>query len=178
MSPPPALVLDAGAIFCAKRHDGWTSLLESYELVVPATVVRREARFYREKGSERRVEIDLTEAVEEGRITEYTASAAEVAGLREQFDRSFRARLDPGEVEALVHLDDDSTTEACLVTGDGPAVEAAAMLGFSEQVVSLETALRDCGITKALPREHSENFVTDRLEEGRTRRIQGRGLRG
>lgn len=61
-------------------------------------------------------------------------------------------------------------------TADGPAIRAAAMLDMSHRSISFETALRQSGLSRWIPRQLSESFFRSQLEEGKQNRITGQGL--
>ena len=90
---PRLLLLDANAVFAAFRHEAWDGLCAAYELVVPNTVVRREAIFYVSRETNKRVELDLVGEARDGRIVEVTVPAAEITALRSRFDPSFAGRI-------------------------------------------------------------------------------------
>jgi hypothetical protein len=172
---PRLLLLDAGAVFAALRHECWEALVSSYEVIVGSVVVREEAEFYVTRGDER-VEIDLPTEVERGRIQEVTVDVPTMRRVRAQFTPEFRERLDDGELEALAYLLTDPRDDLRFVSGDGPAIQAVAMLDEKQRGASLEEALRRIGQTKKLPRQFQPEFTRQHLEEGSIRRIQGRGL--
>lgn len=176
MAPKPRLLLlDAGAVFAAMRHDAWDALIESYEILVPSTVVRTEAFFYRDRDG-RRHEFDLSLEVSNGRITEVGMDASEIAVIGARFSPEFRERLDAGELEGLAYLLASDEAGLRFVSADGPAIQAVAMLDPDQRVVSLQEALDLCGRTKPLDRRFSREFVREHVDEGSIRRIQGRGL--
>jgi len=174
---PRLLLLDAGAVFAALRFDAWEALVSAYEVVVPSVVVRVEAIFYLSRKDER-IEIDLPAEVEKGRIREVVMSAAEIDAVYRRFTADFRERLDDGELEALAYLLRNPEEDMRFVSGDGPAIQAVAMLDPDCRVISLAEVLDRCGYTKPLPHQFSRDFVKHRVREGSVRRIQGRGLAG
>jgi hypothetical protein len=172
---PRLLLLDAGAVFAALRFDAWSSLVSAYEVIVPSIVVRVEAIFYVDRRGDR-VEIDLSAEMENSRIREVVMSASEIGAVRKRFTPEFRERLHDGELEALAYLVDNPDPELSFVSGDGPAIQAAAMLDPDCRVISLAEVLDRCGCTKPLSPQFSRQFVDRHAREGRIRRIQGRGL--
>jgi hypothetical protein len=172
---PRLLLLDAGAVFAAMRLDVWDALVDAYEIVVPSTVVRVEAVFYRDREG-RRVEIDLREEVGTKRITEIEMTADEIDDVRLRFTPEFRERLDPGELEALAYLVAQPELDIRFVSGDGPAIQAAVMLDDDRRIIALAEALDLCGYTKNLPLQFTREFLERHASEGALRRIQGRGL--
>jgi hypothetical protein len=172
---PRLLLLDAGAVFAAMRAEAWDALVDAYEIVVPATVVRVEAVFYTSREG-RRVAIDLRDEAVAGRISEVEMTAAEIDRVRLRFTPDFRERLDPGELEAIAYLLANPEGDIRFVSGDGPAIQAAVMLDDDRRVLALAEALALCGYSKKLPHQYSHEFVQRHAKEGAMRRIQGRGL--
>ncbi len=172
---PRLLLLDAGAIFAAMHHQAWDALVEAYEVLVPATIVRVEAIFFIDRGGQRH-EMDLGEEVASGRIGEVEVDAGEIADVAAQFSVDFRERLDAGELEALAYLMANEAMDLRFVSADGPAIQAVAMLDPDMRVCSLEEALDACGWSKPLDRRFSREFVKENLQKGSIRKIQGRGL--
>lgn len=173
---PRLLLLDANAVFAAFRHGAWEALCASYELVVPSIVVRTEAMFYESRETGRRVYLDLPALVESGVIVEYEATVAELQAVLARFRPPFRQRVDPGEAEAIAYLLAHEDPALRFVTADGSAIEAVAMLGFSESAMCLADALRLCGHERALPRQHRPEFIREHLEIGRRRFVTREGL--
>lgn len=172
---PRLLLLDAGAVFAALRYECWDALLDCYEVVIGAVVVRVEAIFYTSREGER-IEIDLPAEVSRGRVREVEMSAQQLEEVRKLFTPEFRERIDEGELEAIAYLLENPHEEIRLVSGDGPAIQAVAMVDDDSRAMSLSEALEYCGQTKNLPDQFSRNFTRRNLAEGSTRRIQGRGL--
>lgn len=173
---PRLLLLDACAIFEAFACGGWKALCARYELVVPSIVVRREAIFYFDADG-RRISLDLPALVIAGVITEYAATAAELADTSALFHPEFRPRLQDGELEALTYLRiHQPGPDTAFVTADGPAIEAVVLLGMSDRVISLASAFRSIGATKKLDSEFTDDFVKRKIREGGQRLATGRGL--
>ncbi|MCA1790276.1 MAG: hypothetical protein LC667_10585 [Thioalkalivibrio sp.] len=172
---PRLLLLDAGAVFAALEYECWDALVDCYEVVIGAVVVRVEAIFYTSRHGER-IEIDLPAEVARGRVREIEMSAQQVEEVRRMFTPEFRERIDDGELEAIAYLLENPREEIRLVSGDGPAIQAVAMVDDESRAMSLAEALEYCGRTKNLPHQHSRDFTRQNLAEGSMRRIQGRGL--
>jgi hypothetical protein len=173
---PRLLLLDANAVFAAFRHGAWNGLCAAYELVVPNTVVRREAIFYVSRETNRRVELDLSGEARDGRIEEVTVPPAEITALRSRFDSSFRMGLDAGEAEALAYLVQQEDDEMRFVTSDAAALQAVGMLGIAERAICLAEALQLCGLGRPLPRQHGPDFFREHISAGLKRFVTGEGL--
>lgn len=172
---PQLLLLDAGAVFACLRFDAWDAIVDAYEVVVPSIVVRIEVEFYVNQQGER-IEIDLADDVARGRIREVSMTVSEIEALKQTFAPDFRDRLHEGELEGLAYLLANPGMDIRFVTGDGPAIEAVAMLDEDARVLSLGEALDLCGRSKSLPHQFRREFAKRHVSEGMIRRIQGRGL--
>jgi len=172
---PRRLLLDAGAVFAAFRFEAWDALVSAYQVIVPSVVMRVEAIFYRNRQGQR-VELDLPSEVAAGRIREIEMTSSHVENARARFTPDFRERLHDGEFEALAYLITNPDEDIRFVSGDGPAIQAVAMLDSDCRVIALVEALDECGWRKPLPKQFSRDFLKRHVREGHVRRIQGRGL--
>jgi hypothetical protein len=68
------------------------------------------------------------------------------------------------------------SAELSLVTGDGAAITAAHALGFSEQLLSLETAYQRIGHTKRLRVDMTDQKFKEQLLRASVLVAQGRAL--
>jgi hypothetical protein len=161
---PRLLLLDAGGVIHAHKCGGWSNLCERYEVIVPS-VIRGEAAFYLDD-DRKRIPIDLGPDVNAKRIVEYSASTTDMAATLAALPRELVIRIHAGEIEALTYLQVHGTKDIGFVSGDGGAIEATVVLGCSEVAMSLESALRQIGLTKKLPAEHSDRFITEAKKRG------------
>lgn len=172
---PRLLLLDAGAIFAAMHHEAWDALVDAYEILIPSTVIHDEAVFFIDRDDERH-EIDLTVEVSTGRIREVSVDARAIAETAQRFSPEFRERLDAGELEAIAYLVRTAETDLRFISGDGPAIQAVAMIDTESRVMSLQEALDRCGWSKPVRSQFRREFVEKHRIEGSMRRIQGKGL--
>ena len=170
------LLLDACVIIDAHLFDAWTSLVKAACIVVPSIVVHDEAQFFEREKGQVPSEIDLTKLVTAGTIQEATASAGEISEVLAYFDSGIQEGLDPGEIEALAILLRENQGDMSFCTADRRAVEALAMLGLSEQGMSMEAMLDQAGLHKNLPERCSEQRFKQYLRDGTTLRLQGKGM--
>lgn len=167
MAVKPRLVLvDAGAVIHAHRCGGWAQLCSAYEVVVPS-IVAGEASFYLDD-ERKRVPIDMEPDIALGRVVSYVASVADFKGTSAFLPPQLRNRVHAGELEALTYLRLGNAHGIAFLTADGGAIEATVVLGFSESAMSLQRALQMCGVTKVLPYEHTEAFVSEAKRRGGT----------
>lgn len=162
---PRLVLLDAGAVIHAHRCGGWAMLCARYEVFVPA-IVAGEATFYVDETTKARVPIDLESDFAAGRINRYEATAPDFAATAAALPAQLRGRVDDGEREALTYLRVVGTKDTAFLSADGGAIEATVVLGFSDVAMSLQQALQMCGVTKALPYEHTEAFIAEAKRRG------------
>jgi len=169
------VLLDANVVIKAHELGIWLQLTERYELILPATVIRDEARYF--KTAKRiRKPIRMQELVAKGEITELGATAEELANMVSIFASWFLQTLDLGETEALSLLKTNRATGAYFCTSDAPAIRALAMMAMSEQGISMETLLAKVGLKKNLERQYTEDFFCTNIRLGQIARITGEGL--
>ncbi len=165
MAAKPRLVLlDAGAVIHAHRCNGWALLCARYEVVVPS-IVAGEAAFFKDSDGQR-VPIDLEPDFVNGHIQRYEATVSDTAQTMSALPKELRGRVHDGELEALTYLRVNGTKDLAFLSGDGGAIEATVVLGISDVAMSLQRALQLCGVTKALPREHTEEFIAEAKRRG------------
>ena len=119
----------------ALQYECWDTLVDCYEVVIGAIVVRVEAIFYTNRDGER-IEIDLPAEVARGRVREVEMSAQHLEEVRKMFTPEFRERIDDGELEAIAYLLENPREEIRLVSGDGPAIQAVAMVDDDSRAIS------------------------------------------
>jgi hypothetical protein len=175
---PKQLLLDAGAVFGAHEHRVWDPLCAAYKIIVPATVVRKEAEFYIDLETGERHELDLPSLVSGGTIREYTAPLSEISAVLSRFREPTLGVIDLGEAEAIAYILAHDEEDSRFVTADGPAIEAVCMLGFSDRLMCLAHALALCGHQKNLHWRHSEEFMEKHRRIGSENLVTGKGLAG
>lgn len=154
---PRLVLLDAGAVIHAHKCGAWSQLCQQYDVVIPAIVIGEAAFFVDQDG--RRVPIDVGPDVTSGRVTKYAAPASDVALTLKRLPTQLVARIHDGEIEALTYLCVEGTADTAFVSADGGAIEATVVLGVSDVAMSLQQILQSIGLTKNLPKEHTEEFV-------------------
>lgn len=154
----------------------WANLLERVHLVVPS-VILGEVDGYYDPVTGDYIPIHLRKEVEQGLITEVTATAEHLAVFMGRFDSTFAQRMDAGEREALALLHAGECAEHRFCTADGAAIPALCLLDMSEKGVSLETLLNEVGLSRTLPPKYREKFFVNMRAQGVEERIRGVGLR-
>ncbi len=174
MTRPRLLLVDADACICAHQCDGWLLLREHYGIVVAETVIE-EVTYFLDTDGQRRL-LGLEAEVDEGVIQKCSATPAEQAAFLGRLHPGLRAKLDPGEKEALAYLVHHATEDMALVTGDGAAITSAHALGFTDQLLSLEAAYRQIGHTKRLRVDMTEQKFQEQLRRASIIVAEGRAL--
>jgi predicted nucleic acid-binding protein len=167
-------LVDANACICAHQCDGWTLLHQHYEIAVAETVVE-EVTYFLDSDGQRRL-LGLDAEVQAGRIRKCSATPAEQAAVLARLHPGLRAKLDPGETEALAYLIHHGTADLALVTGDGAAIASAHALGHTSQLISLEAAYQRIGHTKRLRVDMTEAKFKEQLRRATILVAQARAL--
>ena len=92
------LLLDANVVIELFELRLWPQIIERCEVLLAETVVN-EAR-YCEAGEEQR-RIDLSQDIQENRVTVVQVETSAIEAFRGQFDPTYFERIDPGEAESL-----------------------------------------------------------------------------
>ncbi len=175
------LITDADVLIHLHELGIWDALCTSTRVIVPATIVRREAQFYIDDLDDDdlgdRVEIDLVAQVASGTVEEISVTASEIARFRSEFDQEVNTDLHDGETEALTVMYLGKARDCRFCSADRTAIRALVLVGLGSEGVSLEQALRDVGLTRRsiLPR-YSEGRYQRIVKEASIERIQGVGL--
>lgn len=89
------VLLDAMIVITAHKQGIWLPLVDAFEVMVPSIIARDEALFYSEKEGGIPKEINLSDLITKGKITELTATVDELKNLSDLFDRVFIEGLHP-----------------------------------------------------------------------------------
>ena len=173
---PKLLLLDADIVIGAHQYGVWESLLDAADIAVAETVARTEAQFYSKEAAGIPVEINLPRLIEEGRVTELSASLEDIASISSIFDGNNRVELHPGEMESLALLYSNNADGRLFCTADAVAIQAAAMLGMSEQAIALEKVLTNTGLQHSLSHQYTDEYFQRLIRKGQERRMMGEGV--
>ena len=163
------LLLDANVVIALFERGLWPRVVERRAIHLAATVLD-EARFF--EGEAGRAEIDLQPWIRSGAIRVVEVPVSGIEAFRRRFTPNYIEQLDPGETESLAWLDAQAQPfRVC--SADKIVFRVLAVLGRSEQGVSLEEVLDGVGLSRKLP-----DMYTKRYREIWTRRGFGEGLWG
>lgn len=177
ITKPLRLLLDADVVIEAHGLGVWVALCDRAQIACPATVVHSEALFYSQDDCTVPPSIHLPSLVARGTIEMLEATVDDAAMVRSELADDVLEGLHPGESEALALLFVQKAGDYRFCTGDRAAIRALALLGLSEQGISLEEALEAVGATKPLARQFTEVYFREALREGQEHRLRGLGLR-
>ena len=173
---PKLLLLDANIIFRTHELGIWEDLLERVDVTVPSSVAYDEVLFTQQ--GDQIEDLSIPDLEGEGRLEIVEATAQDLVSTIFKFDRLFTEILDKGEREALALIDNGHAEGAHFCTTDGPAIIALAMLGYSEQGISLERVLKEFGLQQGRMMRHwTEQFFQEKVRKGQENLITGVGLR-
>jgi hypothetical protein len=167
------------AVIVIKTHELliWESLIDKIPLMVCATVVEDEAFYFDTEPGVKRFPIDLKGSIDIGKIIRVEATLEEFQKLHNIFDKLTLEGLDPGELEALALVNGRRLGDVLFCTSDKAAIRALALLGFSEEGISLEELLEKIGLQKTLEEHHTREWFNHYLRIGQQDRIMGIGLK-
>jgi hypothetical protein len=167
------VLLDADVIIDLHKFGIWDIVAKRNDILIPSTVLRSEAYYYKDESGFKH-SIDLLN--EEGEtFTEVSVTVEGILSFRHMFERFIEEELDPGETEALKILNDRDDCYFC--TCDKVAIKVISLLGKQDQGLSFEQLLKSSGITKKLEKKHNEKYFRKYLDEGSQLRIQRFGLK-
>lgn len=174
---PKLYLLDAGPVIELHRIGRWSQVVSRCDVIVPQYIAETETRFFRT--ADRSVHtIDLGSEIAKGRIAAPDVDAPRLQQILERFDYATRDGIDTGEAHALALLDaavqDEPSPAFC--SGDQLAVIAACLLGFHQQIVSLESLLGAVGLTAEVQPQYTTEVLDRWLAEGRRRSVTREGL--
>lgn len=171
------VLLDANIIIEAYHLGVWEKLIEKIEISVSSIVAHTESLFYVHKDRHIPEAINLKNLISKGKVTEYSASYEDLAGLYSCFDRVFMEGIHAGEAECLALILRQRVKETLFCSADATAIQALAMLGRSDEGISFEALLKKTGLSNTIRRHFTEKFFKENLRQGSQNRITQTGLR-
>ncbi|MBU2601720.1 MAG: hypothetical protein KKA32_06065 [Actinobacteria bacterium] len=179
MAKPKFVLLDAGPVIALHEAKAWTQFCTRYDVVVPESVVMDEALWHsRDATTGFRETIDVKRDAEAGRVRVVSADSDELTQVARRFSAGFIDALHEGELEALAILScNEHFSECAFCSGDGAAIQAAAMAGLAERCVALETLLDGAGLKKPVTWAFTAEFSRQHRDRGLENLITGFGMR-
>ncbi|MBU1044507.1 MAG: hypothetical protein KJ915_08965 [Candidatus Omnitrophica bacterium] len=141
---PNLLLLDADVIIHLHECDLWKGVVSQYSVYVGAIVIEEVQYFWDNGGN--KICINLRDAVEKNKIIEVASTAEEMAALSKRLKDVEYSELDPGELECATIIAEEKIADLRFCVKDGMAIKALTYLGFREQILSIETMLKQKGL--------------------------------
>ena len=96
------LLLDTNVVIKAFELNLWQNLIERCDIWLADSVIQEAVFFTTDDGIQH--SIDLSQDINENRITKFELQPSELAEFRRLFDPSYFEKLDDGETESLAFL--------------------------------------------------------------------------
>lgn len=175
MTKSRLIILDADVIIDSLKLGLWKSLINNYQVHVPAMVVHKEVYYYTdEKGDE--LPVNLNDYVAKNQIVMLEAEISDFQNFNEHVRAEYTdRRVDPGEKEAMVLLMSGRYDDYKFCTGDQAAIKVLSAIGLRQSGVSLEKLLKDIG-QKNKVKKIRNNFTEQTFQYWSNRGLQERHL--
>lgn len=170
------LLLDADIIIHLFEFGLWNAIISHYEVYVASTVIR-EVEYYYPNGdyhNEKKVLVDLSAYVTQGKIKEVEATVQEQSDILILLNPAGLDGLNPGELECIAVMVNNKVPGTNFCVKDTLAIKALIFLDLREKSISLEEALRDCGVLRKsdkIPPEFSKKKFEDIISQEKLNRI-------
>lgn len=171
------LLLDADIIIHLFEFGFWDAVISHYEVYVVSTVIKTEVIHYYPNGdyrNEKKIPVDLSDYVAKSKISEVEATVQEQSDILLRLNPVGLDGLDPGELECIAVMANDKVLDAKFCVKDTLAIKALVFLGIREKSMSLEEALRGCGVLRKsdkIPFEFSKKKFEDIIIQERLNHI-------
>jgi hypothetical protein len=169
------LILDANVVIFLFEHNLWAQVTARYEIHLSRIVAEQEANHFYDGNGDKQP-IDLSTDIAAGTIKIFDVPVAQFKAFKDQFDPVYFGGLDQGEQESLAHLF-NTTEQFRISSGDAIVYKVLGLKQRSDQGVSLEELLQECGMGRAVPWAHQKKFREKNTSEGEQDFIRGRGLK-
>jgi len=142
------LLFDANVVIELFRQGIWDKVVERCEIYLSRTVVEVEVKYWEEEtGKQHR--IDLHPYIEEGDVKIFDVSLSEIQSYRSRFGSMYFEKLDPGETESLVYLEEHQD-RAKICSADKIVYRILGNIQLSGKGISLEEILDSIGLGRSL----------------------------
>ena len=156
-------LLDADVIIDLLSLSLFDKLIRNHKVFAGSTVIGEVKSF---KRSNERQSIDLRQNyIENGLISEHSASAEEIKKILDKLPKSSRDAIHAGELESLAILVREDNLNFC--SCDATAIRTLPLLGLSDRGISVEKLLKLSGLTQSsLKERHTEKYFKNNLAIG------------
>ena len=169
------LILDAGVVIKLHEWNLWEQGIAKCDVHLSSIVAGFESKYYRVDGDDCK-DIDVSRAIQDGKITVFEVTPADIPAFKNRFDASFYCALDDGEAESLAYLTSRPKLDWKISSGDAIVYKVLGNLNIVEQGIALEEILQQIGLSRKINDfQYTRAFREQMTKVGSTDRIQGRG---
>lgn len=173
-----SLLLDANVIIKLHELKIWDKFISVNKVHLPSSIIR-DRRGINEPGEAHcafpkkgeRVDYDLRSDVARGKIIEVYCDPFEIKRVQDKLDSLNGPNIQIGELEAIAYLVKEEKPDIKFCTADIPAIKSLWFLKIEKHVISLETALKKCGLYRELKDQFSEKRFKSWMREAEIERI-------
>ena len=169
------LLLDTNVVIKALELNLWQKLIEPCDIWLADSVIQEAVFFTTDDGVQHT--IDLSQDINENRITKFELQPSELTEFRRLFDPSYFEKLDDGETESLAFLI-NSQEEFLICSADKIIYRILGNLKRSGQGISLEEILQQIGLGVGLPRQFTKTYREEWSRKGFAEGLGGIGYKG
>jgi hypothetical protein len=172
------LILDAGVVIKLHEWELWEQVIAKCDVHLSSIVAGRESKYHQVDGDDWDQDIDLGQAIQDGKITIFEVPPADILAFKNRFDVNYFCDLDDGEAESLAYLTSHAALDFRISSGDAIVYKALGNLNIVEQGISLGEILQQIGLSRRINEfQYTKAFRDQMTTIGSTDRIQGRGLK-
>jgi hypothetical protein len=169
------LILDAGVVIKLHEWSLWEQVIAKCDVHLSSIVAGFESKYYRVDGDDCK-DIDVSRAIQDGKITVFEVTPADILAFKNRFDASYYCALDDGEAESLAYLTSRPKLDWKISSGDAIVYKVLGNLNIVEQGIALEEILQQIGLSRKINDfQYTRAFREQMTKVGSTDRIQGRG---
>lgn len=171
------LILDAGVVIKLHEWNLWEQVIAKCDVHLSSIVAGRESKYHLVDDDDWDKDIDLSQAIRDGKITIFEVPPADILAFKHRFDASYFCDLDDGEAESLAFLPNHVKLDFKISSGDAIVYKVLGNMNIVEQGISLEEILQQIGSSRRINEfQYTKAFRIQMTAIGSTDRIQGRGL--
>ncbi len=111
------LILDAGVVIKLHEWNLWEQVIAKCDVHLSSIVAEFESKYYRVDGDDCK-DIDVSRAIQDGKITVFEVTPADILAFKNRFDASYFCALDDGEAESLAYLTSRPKLDWKISSGD------------------------------------------------------------
>lgn len=172
------LILDAGVVIKLHEWNLWEQVIAKCDVHLSSIVAGRESKYHQVDCNDWHKEIDLTQSIQDGKITVFEVPPTDILAFKNRFDANYFCDLDDGEAESLAYLTKLAKLDFRFSSGDAIAYKVLGNLNLAEQGIALEEILQLIGLSRRIKEyQYTKAFREQMTNTGSKDRIQGRGLK-